>query len=85
MDRALELVDAGDLRLACHLAEMAVAAEPTQKGLSGLGPSLLAPSGRRAVPNVQGRVRGGGSESEAALGGEVDGDAMRDTIRGALG
>jgi len=24
-------------------------------------------------------------ESEAAFGGEVDGDAMRDTIRGALG
>jgi len=32
-NRALELVEAGDLRLACHLAEMAAAAEPESRNV----------------------------------------------------
>ena len=86
VDRVLELVDAGDLRLACHLAEMAVAAEPTHEGAQRARADVY--WHRRAAERSlmsKGVYAAAARESEAALGGEVDGDAMRDTIRGALG
>ncbi len=86
VDRALELVESGDLRLACHLAEIAVAAEPAHEGAQRARADVY--WHRRASERSlmsKGVYAAAARESEVALGGEVAGDGMRDAIRGALG
>ena len=86
VDRALELVEAGDLRLACHLVEMAVAAEPAHEGAQRARADVY--WHRRAAERSlmsKGVYAAAARESEAALGGDVSGDAVGDSLRGALG
>jgi alkyl sulfatase BDS1-like metallo-beta-lactamase superfamily hydrolase len=47
--RALELADAGDLRLACHLAELAVQAEPNSREAHGARADVYAAHRRAAT------------------------------------
>ena len=47
--RALELADAGDLRLACHLAEIAVQAEPKSREAHGARADVYAAHRREAT------------------------------------
>ncbi len=86
VERALALVEAGDLRLACHLVEMAVAAEPTHEGAQRARADVY--WHRRATERSlmsKGVYAAAARESEAALGEEAAGDSMKDSIRGALG
>ena len=65
---------------------MAVAAEPTHEGAQRARADVY--WHRRAAERSlmsKGVYAAAARESEAALGGEMHGDAMRDTIRGALG
>ncbi len=86
VDRALELVEAGDLRLACHLVQMAVAAEPAHEGAQRARADVF--WHRRAAERSlmsKGVYAAAARESEAALGEEIAPNEFRSTIRGALG
>ena len=85
-DRAQELAEAGDLRLACHLVEMAVAAEPGHEGAHRARAEVYWRR-RKAERSLmsKGIYAAAARQSEAALGEEVGGDRMGDAIRGSLG
>ena len=86
LDRALELVESGDVRLACHLVEVAVAAEPEHEGAQRARAEVY--WHRRATERSlmsKGVFAAAARESEAALGNEVASDGMRSTIRDAMG
>ena len=85
-DRAQELAEAGDLRLACHLVEMAVAAEPGHEGAHRARAEVYWRR-RKAERSLmsKGIYAAAARQSEAALGEEVGGDRIGDAIRGSLG
>ena len=83
--RALELVEVGDLRLACHLVEMAAAAEPEHEGAQQARAEVY--WHRRAAERSlmsKGVFAAAARESEAAIGIEVASDRVSTTQRGAL-
>ena len=85
-ERAVALAESGDLRLACHLVEMAVAAEPTHEGAHRARADGY--WRRRAAERSlmsKGIYAAAARESEAALGGEAVGDPLGGSIRDALG
>ncbi len=85
-ERAVALAESGDLRLACHLVEMAVAAEPTHEGAHRARADVY--WRRRAAERSlmsKGIYAAAARESEAALGGEAVGDPLGGSIRDALG
>jgi alkyl sulfatase BDS1-like metallo-beta-lactamase superfamily hydrolase len=85
-DRARELAEAGDLRLACHLVEMAVAAEPLHEGAQRARAEVywLRRADERSLMS-KGIYAAAARESEAALGEEVAGDKMGAAIGRSLG
>ena len=85
-ERAVALAESGDLRLACHLVEMAVAAEPTHEGAHRARADVY--WRRRAAERSlmsKGIYAAAARESEAALGGEAVSDPLGGSIRDALG
>jgi alkyl sulfatase BDS1-like metallo-beta-lactamase superfamily hydrolase len=86
IDRARELAEAGDLRLACHLVEMAVAAEPMHEGAQRARAEVywLRRAAEQSLMS-KGIYAAAARESEAALGEEVSGDDLGGTIRLSLG
>jgi len=86
VDRAQALVEDGDLRLACHLVEMAVAAEPEHEGAQRARADVY--WHRRAAERSlmsKGVYAAAARESEAALGKDAAGDLIATSIRGSLG
>ena len=85
-DRARELAEAGDLRLACHLVEMAASAEPMHEGAQRARAEVywLRRAAERSLMS-KGIFAAAARESEAALGGEVSGDNLGTSISGSLG
>ena len=85
-DRALELAESGDLRLACHLVELAVAAEPEHEGAHRARAAVY--WRRRAAERslmAKGVYSAAARESEAVFGEVTGRDRMRDAIGKALG
>ena len=85
-DRARELAETGDLRLACHLVELAVAAEPTHEGAQRARAEVYWQ--RRAAERSlmsKGIYAAAARESEAALGEDVSDEDLGQSIRGSLG
>lgn len=86
VDRAQALVEAGDVRLACHLVEMAVAAEPEHEGAQRARADVY--WHRRAAERSlmsKGVYAAAARESEDALGEDAVGDSIAASIRGSLG
>ena len=85
-DRARDLAEAGDLRLACHLVEMAASAEPMHEGAQRARAEVywLRRAAERSLMS-KGIFAAAARESEAALGGEVSGDNPGTSISGSLG
>ena len=85
VDRALELVDEGDLRLACHLVQTAVAAEPEHEGAQRARAHVY--WHRRAAERSlmsKGVFAAAARDSEAALGESVSGDPFRFAVKDAF-
>ncbi|MBC8364176.1 MAG: MBL fold metallo-hydrolase [Actinobacteria bacterium] len=85
-DRALDLAGSGDLRLACHLVELAVAAEPEHEGAHRVRAEVY--WRRRAAERslmAKGVYAAAARESEAAFGEVTGTDKMRDAIGRSLG
>lgn len=85
-DRALELAEAGEIRLACHLVEMAVAAEPHHEGAHRARANIYWQ--RRKVTRSlmsKGIFAAAARESEAELGEKVVGDPLGESLGKALG
>jgi len=85
VDRALELVDEGDLRLACHLVQTAVAAEPEHEGAQRARAHVY--WHRRAAERSlmsKGVFAAAARDSEAALGESVSGDSFRLAVKDAF-
>lgn len=85
VDRALELADDGDLRLACHLVQTAVAAEPEHEGAQRARAHVY--WHRRAAERSlmsKGVFAAAARESEAALGEAVSGDSFRSSVKDAF-
>ena len=85
VERALELVDEGDLRLACHLVQTAVAAEPEHEGAQRARAHVY--WYRRAAERSlmsKGVFAAAARESEAVLGEAVSGDSFRSTVKDAF-
>jgi hypothetical protein len=80
------LAEAGDLRLACHLVEMAASAEPMNEGAQRARAEVywLRRAAERSLMS-KGIFAAAARESEAALGGEVSGDNLGTSISGSLG
>jgi|TARA_B100001964_G_scaffold79326_1_gene89637 alkyl sulfatase BDS1-like metallo-beta-lactamase superfamily hydrolase len=86
VDRACELAEAGELRLACHLVEMATAAEPHHEGAHRARAAIYWQRRKDARSLMsKGIFAAAARESEAELGEEVAGDPMGETIRKGLG
>jgi glyoxylase-like metal-dependent hydrolase (beta-lactamase superfamily II) len=85
-DRALELVETGDLRLACHLVELAVAAVPDHEGAHRVRADVYWRR-RKAERSLmsKGVYAAAARESEAVYGEVTDRDGMSDAIGRALG
>ncbi|MBS1265587.1 MAG: putative alkyl/aryl-sulfatase YjcS [Acidimicrobiaceae bacterium] len=85
-DRARELAEAGDLRLACHLVEMAVAAEPQHEGAHRARAAIYWQR-RKATGSLmsKGIFAAAARESEAAVGEEVVADPLGKSLGKALG
>ncbi len=84
-DRALELADAGDLRLACHLVELAVAAAPDHEGAHRVRAEVY--WRRRKYERSlmsKGVYAAAARESEAAFGEVTPTERMTDAIGRAL-
>ena len=84
-DRALELADAGDLRLACHLVELAVAASPDHEGAHRVRAEVY--WRRRKYERSlmsKGVYAAAARESEAAFGEVTPTERMTDAIGRAL-
>ncbi len=84
-DRAFDAAEQGDLRLACHLVETAVAAEPTHEGAHRARAEIY--WRRRAAERSlmsKGVFASAARESEAVLGEETPPDSMRTNIARAL-
>ncbi|MBT3245689.1 MAG: MBL fold metallo-hydrolase [Actinobacteria bacterium] len=85
-DRARELAEAGDLRLACHLVEMAVAAEPQHDGAHRARAAVYWQR-RKATRSLmsKGIFAAAARESEAELGEKVVADPLGESLGKALG
>ena len=78
IDRALEVTEAGDLRLACHLIELAVTAEPIHEGAHRARAEIY--WRRRAEERSlmsKGIYASAARQSEAVFGEETNRKSMR--------
>jgi alkyl sulfatase BDS1-like metallo-beta-lactamase superfamily hydrolase len=72
IDRALQRSTEGDHRLACHLIELAVAAEPESRAVNEARIQIY--QARRAIETslmAKGIYKGAAADSEAAMSGEI--------------
>ncbi|HJL88801.1 MAG TPA: alkyl sulfatase dimerization domain-containing protein [Acidimicrobiales bacterium] len=85
-DRARELAEAGELRLACHLVEMAVAAEPHHEGAHRARAAIYWQR-RKATRSLmsKGIFAAAARESEAEVGEKVVADPLGESLGKALG
>ncbi|MDP6178011.1 MAG: alkyl sulfatase dimerization domain-containing protein [Acidimicrobiales bacterium] len=85
-ERARELAEAGDLRLACHLVEMAVAAEPHHEGAHRARAAVYWQR-RKAARSLmsKGIFAAAARESEAEVGEEVVADPLGESLGKAPG
>ena len=86
LDRAEELAEEGDLRLACHMVEMAVQAAPDHEGAHRTRARVywMRRAAERSLMS-KGIFAAAARESEATYGEETPRDRMRDVLRRSMG